>query len=77
MTDSGVELLEQFQQLEGTAVVSTSEIDVVFRLPRIIATLRQEEPGIDIEIVVTNDSSGLNDVRRILRSGVFGQRKMT
>ncbi|MFT6645206.1 MAG: DNA-binding transcriptional LysR family regulator [Patiriisocius sp.] len=51
--------LGQSQQLEGTVVVSTSELDAVFRLPSIIATLRREEPGIDIEVVVTNDSSDL------------------
>lgn len=51
--------LGQSQQLEGTVVVSSSELDAVFRLPGIITTLRREEPGIDIEIVVTNDSSDL------------------
>lgn len=49
----------QTQQIEGTVVVSTSELDAVFRLPKIIAKLRREEPGIEIEVVVTNDSSDL------------------
>ncbi len=49
----------QSQQIEGTVVVSVGELDAVFRLPKIIAQLRQKEPGIDIEIVVTNDPSDL------------------
>jgi DNA-binding transcriptional LysR family regulator len=51
--------LGQSQQLEGTVVVSASELDAVYRLPAIIAALRKEQPGIDIEVVVTNDSSDL------------------
>ncbi|MFT4713021.1 MAG: DNA-binding transcriptional LysR family regulator [Candidatus Azotimanducaceae bacterium] len=49
----------QTQEIEGTVVVSTSELDAVFRLPKIIAKLRREEPGIEIEVVVTNASSDL------------------
>ena len=47
------------QQLEGSVVISASQLDAVFRLPKIIAKLRQAEPGIDIEVVVTNDTSDL------------------
>jgi len=49
----------QSQQLEGIVTISAGELDAAFRLPRIIALLRQAEPGIDIEVVVTNDVSDL------------------
>jgi DNA-binding transcriptional LysR family regulator len=49
----------QSQQIEGSVVVSASEITAAYMLPSIIAKLRQEEPGIDIEVVVTNDASDL------------------
>lgn len=47
------------QQLEGSVVISASQLDAVFRLPKIIAQLRKEEPGIEIEVVVTNEASDL------------------
>jgi DNA-binding transcriptional LysR family regulator len=49
----------QSQQLEGIVVISVSELDAVFRLPEIISRLRKSEPGIDIEVVVTNEPSDL------------------
>lgn len=49
----------QSQQLEGSVIISVAELDAVFRLPKIIAKLRREEPGIDIEVVVTNETSDL------------------
>ena len=49
----------QSQQLEGTVVISVSELDAVFRLPQMISKLRKSEPGIDIEVVVTNEPSDL------------------
>lgn len=49
----------QSQQIEGSVVISVGELDAVFRLPKIIAKLRQKEPGIDIEVVVTNETSDL------------------
>lgn len=49
----------QSQQLEGLVIISVGELDAVFRLPKIIAKLRREEPKIDIEIVVTNKPSDL------------------
>lgn len=49
----------QSQQIEGTVVISAGELDAVFRLPKIIAKLRQQEPGINIEVVVTNEPSDL------------------
>lgn len=50
----------QSQQLEGTVVISVCELDAVYRLPPIIAKLREEEPGITIEVVVSNKVSDLN-----------------
>lgn len=47
------------QSIEGNVCISASEVDAAFRLPRIIAKLRQQEPGIDIEIVATNSESDL------------------
>lgn len=49
----------QSQQIEGSVTVSVGELDAVFRLPKIIAKLRREEPGIDIEVIVTNEPSDL------------------
>lgn len=51
----------QSQQIEGSVTVSAGELDAVYRLPRIIAKLRREEPGIDIEVIVTNEPS---DIKR-------------
>jgi DNA-binding transcriptional LysR family regulator len=49
----------QSQQLVGSVVISAGELDAAFRLPKIIAKLRRQEPGIDIEVVVTNEPSDL------------------
>ncbi len=49
----------QSQQLEGSVIVSAGELDATVRLPKIIAKLRREEPGIDIEVIVTNEASDL------------------
>jgi len=49
----------QSQQIEGNVVISVCELDAVFRMPKIIAKLRQHEPGIHIEVVVTNEVSDL------------------
>jgi len=49
----------QSQQLDGSVVISAGELDAVFRLPKIIAKLRREEPDIDIEVIVTNKPSDL------------------
>jgi DNA-binding transcriptional LysR family regulator len=49
----------QSQQIEGLVTVSVGELDAVYRLPKIIAKLRIEEPAIDIEVVVTNAPSDL------------------
>jgi DNA-binding transcriptional LysR family regulator len=49
----------QVQQIEGSVTVSVSELTAAYMLPKIIAKLRREEPCIDIEVVVTNESSDL------------------
>jgi DNA-binding transcriptional LysR family regulator len=47
------------QTIEGSVCISASEVDAAYRLPPIIAMLREKEPGIDIEIVATNAESDL------------------
>lgn len=47
------------QAIEGTVSISASEVDSAYRLPAIVARLRQAAPGIDIEIVATNSESDL------------------
>ncbi|MCJ8320748.1 MAG: LysR family transcriptional regulator [Colwellia sp.] len=49
----------QSQQIEGSVIVSASELTATYMLPKIIAKLRREEPGIDIEVVVSNEPSDL------------------
>lgn len=49
----------QSQQIEGSVVISVGELDALFRFPKIIAKLRRKEPGIEIEVVVTNETSDL------------------
>lgn len=49
----------QCQRLEGNVVISACELDAVYRLPPILAKLRAQEPGISIEVVVTNKVSDL------------------
>jgi DNA-binding transcriptional LysR family regulator len=49
----------QSQQIEGTVVVSVGELTAAYIFPKIIAKLRQQEPGINIEVVVTNEPSDL------------------
>ncbi|UXI00780.1 LysR family transcriptional regulator [Photobacterium sp. TY1-4] len=47
------------QSLQGNVAIAASEIDALYRLPPIIAKLRQLEPGIEIEVVVSNEVSDL------------------
>jgi len=49
----------QSQQIEGSVVISAGELTAAYMLPKLIAKLRREEPGIDIEVVVTNEPSDL------------------
>lgn len=49
----------QAQALHGPVVISVSEIDAVFRLPGFIRLLQASEPGIRLEVVVSNAISDL------------------
>ncbi len=49
----------QSRKIEGLVVISVGELDAMFRMPGIIAELRRQEPGIEIEVVVTNKTSDL------------------
>lgn len=49
----------QSLQLEGTVVISAGELTATYILPKIIAKIRKAEPGIKIEVVVTNAPSDL------------------
>lgn len=51
--------LGQSQALEGTICISASETYAAILLPPIVAKLRIIEPGIQVEIVVTNHASDL------------------
>jgi DNA-binding transcriptional LysR family regulator len=51
--------LGQSQALEGTICISASETYAVSLLPPIVAKLRKQEPGIQVEIVVANHASDL------------------
>ena len=51
--------LGQSQAIEGSISISASEIYAAVLLPPIIARLRREEPGIHVEIVVSNHASDL------------------
>lgn len=46
--------------VEGNICITTTELLATFILPPIIRKLRQAEPGIEIEIISTNDESNLN-----------------
>lgn len=51
--------LGQSQALEGRISISASETYAAVLLPPIVAKLRREEPGIEVEIVVSNLASDL------------------
>lgn len=49
----------QSQSVEGKVGIAASEVYAAFLLPPIIARLRDEAPGIEIEIVTSNEASDL------------------
>lgn len=51
--------LGQSQSIEGIVRISASEVYAAYLLPRIIARLRREQPGIEIEIVASHSTSDL------------------
>ena len=46
--------------VEGNICITTTELLATFILPPMIQKLRQSEPGVEIEIISTNDESNLN-----------------
>ncbi len=50
----------QSLSLDGTVCISASQITATYTLPPIIAELRARHPGIEVEIVATNDASDLS-----------------
>jgi DNA-binding transcriptional LysR family regulator len=49
----------QSTNIEGSVSISAGELDAIYYLPPIIEKLKSTEPGIDIEVVVSNDVSDL------------------
>lgn len=49
----------QSQSIEGSICIAASEANAMFLLPPIIQKLRQEYPGIAVEIVASNNASDL------------------
>jgi DNA-binding transcriptional LysR family regulator len=47
------------QQLEGLVTISVGEMDAIYRIPRVIPLLRHMEPGIRLDIQVSNAISDL------------------
>jgi len=50
----------QSLSLEGSVCISASQITALYSLPPIIADLRSQHPGIEVEIIATNDTSDLS-----------------
>lgn len=51
--------LGQSQSIEGIVRISASEVYAAYLLPPIIAKLRREQPGIEVEIVASHSTSDL------------------
>ena len=49
----------QSQSIEGKVVIAASDVYAAFLLPPILAKLRQAQPGIEVEIVVSTKASDL------------------
>lgn len=49
----------QAEALEGSVCISATELVAAFELPAIVEKIRRRWPGIDIEIVASNDTSDL------------------
>lgn len=49
----------QSQSIEGKVVIAASDVYAAFLLPPILAKLRQVQPGIEVEIVVSTKASDL------------------
>ena len=49
----------QSQSIAGKVCIAASDVHAAFLLPKVLARLRREEPGIEIEIVTTSRASDL------------------
>lgn len=49
----------QSTSIEGSICISATEVMAAFTLPPIIGKLREQQPGIDIEIIASNSTSDL------------------
>ncbi len=49
----------QAQSIEGSICITASEIYAAFLLPPIVAKLRRELPGVEVEIVASNEAADL------------------
>lgn len=50
----------QSASIDGKVCISAAQVEAFFILPPIVARLRSSHPGIEIEIVATNDTSDLS-----------------
>ena len=57
--DFSLSVTGQSKKIEGNVIISASELTAIYTLPKIIAELRKQEPGITIEVVVSNEVSDL------------------
>ena len=49
----------QSLSLDGPVCISAGQVAAVFTLPPILETIRREHPGIEVEVLVTNETSDL------------------
>jgi DNA-binding transcriptional LysR family regulator len=56
---ASITALGHSEVIEGRVTIAASQIDALYRLPAIIAQLRQQAPKIQIDIVVSNEVSDL------------------
>ena len=49
----------QSQAIEGSVCISTNEMEAVLVMPDLLRRLREEEPGIDVEIIASQSASDL------------------
>ncbi|MBJ7539600.1 LysR family transcriptional regulator [Marinomonas transparens] len=58
-SDFSITASGQSQQIDGSVSISVSELDAMVYLPKALSILRRQEPGIDVDILVTNNVSDL------------------
>ncbi|NVK72389.1 MAG: LysR family transcriptional regulator [Oceanospirillaceae bacterium] len=58
-SDLSISASGQSQQIDGSVSISVGELDAMVYLPKILSQLRQQEPGIEIDLIVTNNVSDL------------------